>query len=43
MAKKKYSHETYVRWGKMGGSPILASWVVKRPVQGYKVTKNKKG
>ncbi len=43
MAKKTLSHKDAVRFGKMGGSPILLSWVRKHPVMGYKVTRGKNG
>lgn len=44
MAKKKVhrlSHADAVRFGKMGGSPILLAWKAHRPVKGYKVQRGK--
>ncbi len=36
--KNGYGAAAFKRWGAKGGSPILASWVGKKPVKGYRVT-----
>jgi hypothetical protein len=35
----RLSHKDAVRYGKMGGSPVLLALKLHHPVKGYKVTK----
>ena len=37
--KRKFGANCFKRWGRAGGSPILLSYRLKRPVKGYRVTK----
>ena len=37
------THAEAVKYGKMGGSPILLAWAKKHPVHGYKVSKGRNG
>jgi hypothetical protein len=36
--KKRFGSNAFVKWGRSGGSPILLSYALKKPVKGYKVT-----
>jgi hypothetical protein len=37
--RKKYGVTAFERWGRTGGSPILMSYKLHKPVKGYKVVK----
>lgn len=36
--KRKYGANAFKRWGRKGGSPILAAWAENHQVKGYRVT-----
>jgi hypothetical protein len=36
--RKKYGTTAFQRWGEKGGSPILLSYKLHKPIKGYKVT-----
>lgn len=39
--KKRFGKDAFRKWGRLGGSPVLLSLKLHRPVKGYKVTKVK--
>jgi hypothetical protein len=36
--KRKYGADAFKKFGRKGGSPILLSYALKKPVKGYRVT-----